>query len=282
MSTPNRRSGIRRAGRITLGVAAALLFGLPVLWIVVSALRPPREIFEFLAPLTPRVLIPETLTLRSFSVLLSGTFPRALVNSLVVAVLTVAGGLLLCSTAAFGLSAVRFRHREAVFAVVVISFMIPFEAIAIPLSQLFRDWGLQNSYAGLVLPGVANGLAIFLLRQFFLGIPSELKDAARVDGAGLWTIFTRIYLPLSKPPLIGAGLILFMFSWREYLWPLLIISEPGMDVAPVALAKFVGQFQFDYGQLFAGALLVAAIPAVLLLRLQRYFRQSVASVAIKE
>jgi multiple sugar transport system permease protein/putative chitobiose transport system permease protein len=180
-------------------------------------------------------------------------------------------GLVVCSMAAFALAAIPFRGRGVVFGVVVVSFLIPFEAIAIPLSQAFRDWGLANSYAGLILPGVGNGLAIFTLRQFFLGVPSELREAAEIDGAGWWRIYWQIYLPLSRSALVGAGLILFLFQWQSFLWPVLVVDSDNMDLAPVTLAKNFGAFTSDYGRVFAEAVAISIIPAVLLLVFQRFF-----------
>ncbi|NJL54476.1 carbohydrate ABC transporter permease [bacterium] len=265
-----------------LAAGLAALFLLPLLWMLGSALRPSEDIFRYLSPFSVRAFVPTEYTLKNFDQLLSGSFPEAVLNSLIVAGSTVLIGLLLSASAAFGLSALEFPGRELLFSVVVISFLIPFEGVAIPLSDLFRIWGLENSYPGLVLPGVANGLAIFLLRQFFLGIPRDLKDAARVDGASWWRIFWGIYVPLSRPALIGAGLILFIWQWQAYLWPLIIISDPALDVAPVALAKFLGQFDFNFGQMFAGSVIIALIPMLILLPLQRYFTQSISVSGLKE
>jgi multiple sugar transport system permease protein/putative chitobiose transport system permease protein len=126
-------------------------------------------------------------------------------------------------------------------------------------------------------------MAIFLLRQFFLEIPRDLVDAARVDGANWFTIYRKIYIPLSKPALIGAALILFIFEWEAYLWPLLIVTRSEMDVAPVALVKVVtGRFYTEWGQMFAGAVILAAIPALFLLPLQRYFTHSIKSTGLRE
>ncbi|CAA9448440.1 MAG: SN-glycerol-3-phosphate transport system permease protein UgpE [uncultured Rubrobacteraceae bacterium] len=265
-----------------LAAVVALMFFLPFFWMVSSAFRPAEEIFAFLSPLSPYALIPKTLTLENFAQLFGGRLGRNVFNSVLITVLTVTIGLVICSAAAFALSVLRFPFRSAVFAVVVVSFLIPFDAIAIPLADTFRTLGLQNTYAGLVLPAIGDGLAIFVLRQFFMGIPQEMKEAARVDGAGWWTIFWRIYAPLSKPALIGAGLILFLGQWQAYLWPLLIITEPSMQVAPVALSQFVGQYEFNFGALFAGATVVSLIPAVILLSLQPYFVRSVSSQGLKE
>ena len=269
---------------ILTAVAAvvALLFFLPFAWMVTSAVRPEEEIFRFLSPLSVYSLIPKTLTVGNFARLLNGEVGRTVFNSIFVTLLTVVSGLMVSATAAFALRVLHFPLRSAVFAVVVISFMIPFDAIAIPLADTFRAVGLQNTYAGLVLPAIANGLAIFVLRQFFLGIPKEMVEAARVDGANWWTVFSRIYVPLSKPALISAGLLLFVGQWQAYLWPLLIVTEPSMQVAPVALAQFVGQYQSNFGTMFAGATIVSLIPAVILLSLQPYFVRSVSSQGLKE
>ena len=269
---------------ILTAVAAvvALLFFLPFAWMVTSAVRPGEEIFRFLSPLSVYSLIPKTLTAENFARLLNGEVGRTVFNSIFVTALTVVFGLMVSATAAFALSVLHFPLRSAVFAMVVISFMIPFDAIAIPLADTFRAVGLQNTYAGLVLPAIANGLAIFVLRQFFLGIPKEMVEAARVDGANWWTIFSRIYVPLSKPALISAGLLLFVGQWQAYLWPLLIVTEPSMQVAPVALAQFVGQYQSNFGTMFAGATIVSLIPAVILLSLQPCFVRSVSSQGLKE
>lgn len=165
---------------------------------------------------------------------------------------------------------------------VVLSFLIPFEAIAIPLSRTVSDWGLANTLIALILPGLGNGLAVFTLRQFFLGIPRSLSEAAHLDGAGWFRIYRSIYLPLTRPALIGAGLILFLFQWQAYLWPILITSTQAMDLAPVAIAKSFGAFSTDYGRVFAETAILAVIPAVILLALQRYFVTSVASTGSKE
>jgi multiple sugar transport system permease protein/putative chitobiose transport system permease protein len=122
-----------------------------------------------------------------------------------------------------------------------------------------------------------------LLRQFFLGIPRELVDAARVDGASWLTVLWRLYVPLSRPALIGAGMILFLAQWTTYLWPILIVNTPNMDLAPVALVKVVtGRHFTDWGQMMAGAMILAGVPALILLPLQRYFTQSLTISGLKE
>ncbi|MBO0794714.1 MAG: carbohydrate ABC transporter permease [Ktedonobacteraceae bacterium] len=269
--------GVLTAIACLLGVA----FALPLLWMIASAFRPQDEIFRFLSPLSLNALLPTRITFDNFNNLLNGPFLDTLGNSLLVAAATIVLGLIVSTLAAFALSITRFRFREVIFGIVIISALIPFEAISIPLSDLFRTWQLRDTYAGLILPGLANGMAIFLLRQFFLGIPEELKEAAQVDGANLLTILLKIYIPLARPALIGAGLIFFVGQWQAFLWPLLVVSQPQMNLAPVQLAQFLGQYSFDFGTLFAGALMLSVIPMLVVLPLQRYFIQSVATTGSK-
>lgn len=266
-----------------IAFVVTVMFALPILWMLASSLRPQGNIFDTLSPFSLRAFLPiRDFTLQNYNKLFQDFFPRTVLNSVIIAVSTVVFGVLLSAAAAFSLSALNFKFREPIFYVIVISFMIPFEAIAVPLSELFRNWNLMNTYAGLILPGVANGLAIFLLRQFFLGVPKELKEAALADGATYWHIFWRIYLPISIPALIGAGLLLFIWQWQAYLWPLLITTKQQMYIAPIELAHYLGQYYFDFGIMFAGTVIVGLIPIFILLPLQRYLVQSVALSGIKE
>lgn len=273
---------VRRLVLLPIAGLAGVFFFLPLLWIVVSAFRPERDIFRYLSPLDPRVIVPTEWSLESFRSLFDGQFPRAVINSLVVAAVTVILGLVVCAAAAYALTALDFPGREAIFVVVVIGFLVPFDAIALPLGRLFQSWGLRNTYAGLILPGIGNGLAIFALRQFFAQIPAELRDAARLDGAGPLSILTRIYVPLAKPALVGAGLVLFVFQWQAYLWPLIVISDSDLQVGPVVLGQLQGQaeYGFDPGQIFAGTFVLAVVPVVLLVRFQRHFVRSIAAAGI--
>lgn len=265
-----------------LAALISLIFLLPVLWLVASSLRPSAETFASASPLGWRAIWPEAWTLDNYRSAWETGFGRNLWNSLLVATLTVAGGLLVSAAAAFALAVIPFRGRGPVFSLVVFSFLIPFEAIAIPLSRSMTGWGLGNTMLALILPGLGNGLAVFILRQFFLGVPRSLAEAAQMDGAGWGRIFWSIYLPLCRPALIGAGLMLFLFQWQAYLWPTLVISQDRLDLAPVAISKAFGAFSTDYGRVFAETAVLALIPAAILLAFQRYFVVSIASTGSKE
>ncbi|MFS0795046.1 carbohydrate ABC transporter permease [Microbacterium sp. 1P10AE] len=273
---------LSRAILTALAVVISLAFLAPVLWLLASTFRSATETFASSSPLSWHVLWPQDWTLDNLRSAIDSGFLSALGNSLAVAAATVVVGLVVSSAAAFALAVIPFRGRGAVFTVVVLSFLIPFEAIAIPLSRIISDWGLANTLVALILPGLGNGLAVFTLRQFFLGIPLSLSEAAHLDGAGWFRIYWSIYLPLTRPALIGAGLILFLFQWQAYLWPILITSTQAMDLAPVAIAKSFGAFSSDYGRVFAETAILAVIPAAILLGLQRFFVTSVSSTGSKE
>lgn len=264
-----------------LAATVGIAFLVPLWWTFMNSLRPGAETFSYLNPLQWQTFFTFAPTLDNYAALLDSDLGRAIVNSLIVSVVTVIAGLAVCATAAFGLSAFRFRGQAALFSVVILSFLIPFDAIAIPLASMFRDWQLQNTFLGLILPGIGNGMAIFLLRTFFLAIPEELVEAGRLDGLGWWGIFTRIYLPLSRPALIGAGLMLFLFQWQAYVWPLLMGTDKAHILGPVALSNMQGQFQVDYGVLFAASMILVLIPLAIILGFQRYFIQSVSTTGLK-
>jgi ABC-type glycerol-3-phosphate transport system permease component len=265
-----------------LAVALALSAMLPIWWAAISALRPSEEVFRYLSPISVWSLWPRHVTLANVHALLTGSFMRALCNSMLVTSLTLLIGLPLCASAGFAFTALRFPGRSVLFAIMVVGFLVPFDSVSLPLLQMFQVAGLQNSYVGLLLPALGNGLAMFLFRQFFLTVPDELREAAMIDGLGWFGIFVRIYLPLSKRAIIAAGMILFVFQWQAYLWPLLIAPSPDYHVASVAIAQFAGQLDVDYAQMLGGAALAALPPMIVLLFLQRYFTSSIAATGGKE
>lgn len=262
-------------------VVVGLVMIIPVWWGAVTSLRPSSEAFRFLDPLQWQTFFALAPSLDNYVALLDSDLGRATLNSIVVSGATVLFGVATCAMAAYALSAIEFPGRNVVFVVVLISFLIPFDAIAMPLADIVRDWGLVNTYVGLILPGIGNGMAILLIRTFFLAIPHELVEAARIDGLGWFGIFWRIYVPLGTPSLIGAGLTLFLFQWQAYLWPLLVGTDKEHMLAPIALANFMTQTSIDYGVLFAGSIFLTVIPLIIIFALQRYFIQSTVSSGIK-
>jgi multiple sugar transport system permease protein/putative chitobiose transport system permease protein len=274
-----RASGPRGGRQLTLrlvltviAVLVSFVFLLPALWILIGSFRPNLDVMSSMSPLSWRLFVPQTVTLQNYVDLLTGgRFGIALINSAIVCIVSVLAGLLISAAAAYPLAVYRFRGRNVIFAIIVISFMVPFEAIAIPLSQQFTDWGLSNTLIGLILPGIGNGLAIFNLRQFFLGIPGSYREAAMIDGASEPRILFSLYLRMSGPALTNSALLIFLGQWTAYLWPLLVVSDDNKQLAPVALASTFGEHSANYAENFAGAILLSLVPAICMLVLQRFF-----------
>jgi len=255
-----------------LAAILGLIFFIPALWMIIGSFRPTEEIYETMSEFNWGLLIPSELSLDNYAELMNRlNFDRALWVSAYTTFWTVVMGLVLAILASYALGVLNFRGRGVVFSLVIISFMMPFDAIAIPLSQLFTDWGLANTSIGLILPAVANGLAIFQLRQYFMGIPRAYRESAMIDGASEPRILFRIYLPMSGPALINCGLLLFVSKWTSYLWPLLIVSDVDLQVAPIALARTFGERAANYGANFAGSVILSLIPALAIFALQRNF-----------
>ena len=267
--------------RTALVYAIAFCAALPLIWLIINSFRTSNDIFASLSPLSIRTIIPESLTLENYERLFQSGYFAAFGNSLIVSGTSVIVGLVLGSAAAYALAVLRFPGRNAAFFIVVVGFMLPFEVVAIPLYQLFTGWGLLNTYVGLILPGIANGLAIFNLRQAFLGVPASLREAAKIDGASELRVFVSVYLPLNTPSLINSGILLFLSQWTAYLWPLLVTTDPQLQVAPVNLATAFAQYTFDFGYSFAGTVLLAIVPGIILVALRSFFIMTVATAGSK-
>jgi ABC-type glycerol-3-phosphate transport system permease component len=259
-----------------LYLTVGFLFLLPLWWALASSLRPLNDIFKYVSPFSLAALVPDKLTFEAYrNIFLEKGFGTAVFNSLFVALATVLAGLGVNSLAGFAFAVLRFPGRNALFGITVLTFLVPFEAISIPLYTVVRSLGWLDTYLALIVPGVANGIVIFLFRQFFSQVPRELVDAARIDGASWLTIFVRIYLPLSKPVIISAALLIFLFQWEAFLWPLISTRSEGLKVIQVALAGFELRYQTLWNELFAAATLAALIPLLILLPLQRFYVQGV-------
>jgi multiple sugar transport system permease protein len=162
------------------------------------------------------------------------------------------------------------------------SFLVPVDLTAIPRYILVKEFGWVNTWQGLIIPGLASSLVIYLFRQFFAELPQELIDAARVDGATYFQLFLRVILPISKPALLTAALLLFLSQWDSFFWPLVVASDPKLQVVQVAISQAVGQYQTQWNQLLAGSMLAAIIPILLVLPFQSYYVRGITGAGLKE
>ena len=257
-----------------IGVATALL--LPVYWLIMSSFRPADQIFANSGRFGIETLVPFELTLQNYRDILGGGFPRALFNSLFVSFVTVGLGILVNSMAGFAFAVFEFPFKRTLFVAVLLSFMMPFEAIVIPLYVLMRKLGWIDTYAALIAPDIASGIVIFLFRQFFAQIPKEIYEAARIDGANWWQIYRRMTMPLSWPTAATASLMMFIHQWDAFFWPLVAASSPDLTVVQVAIARNMTLEQSNWGALFASASTAVLVALVPFLILQRYYIQTVA------
>jgi multiple sugar transport system permease protein len=279
---PWLRAGFGALGLYGLLLVWALFTLLPLAWMVAGSLTTSESVFKNTVPFTLKAFIPDPLILQAYIDLANGPFARATLNSLFVCAATVVLGLVVNSLAGFAFAFFEFRFKTALFALVLLTFMIPFEVIALPLYSIVTSLRFDDSFAALILPALSNGLVIFLFRQFFLETPRELLEAARVDGLSWWGIYVRIVLPLSLPVMISGGLVLFISQWDAFYWPLLVATSEQYQLIQVALANFRTQYTTHWNQLFAGSVVAIVIPATILLMLQRNYISSIASTGVKE
>jgi multiple sugar transport system permease protein len=280
-----RRTKERPLGEARPNVFAYLILSLglivvvsPFVWMALSSVKSEGEIRQ-----VPPTWWPEAPTLDNFRELFQRLdFPQFFTNSTLVAVAVTIGNLVFCSMLGYVLAKFDFAGRTLLFRVVLGTLMIPGMVTLVPLFVLIANMGLVNTYAGLILPFLATPFGVFLMRQFFLAMPDELIDAARVDGASEFRIFAQIVVPLAKPALAVLAILTFLGSWNNFLWPLVVATTEDKYTLPVALALYsTGQNQTDYGLLLAGAVVVVVPVLILFLLLQRYFVQGVAMTGIK-
>ncbi|KFL32827.1 hypothetical protein JP75_01395 [Devosia riboflavina] len=259
----------------------AFIFVLPLWWAIVSSLRPNSAIFADIFPFTPKALLPAPFTLEAYGGIFERGFGLIIANTMLVALVTMAAGLIVNGAAGFAFAMFDFKGKKFILSAIIISFMLPFEAIALPLYTVTQQLGWLDNIAALIVPSVANGLAVFLFYQFFSQVPKDYAEAARLDGVSWIDILLRIYVPLSLPTCISAALLLFIFQWEAFLWPLLAMPSQQFKVIQVGMAAFQQQYQTIWNQLFAVSVITALIPIALLLPLQRYYVQGLAGAGIK-
>ncbi|MBE0579581.1 carbohydrate ABC transporter permease [Devosia sp.] len=259
----------------------AFIFVLPLWWAIVSSLRPNSAIFADIFPFTPKALLPTPPTFEAYAGVFERGFGQIIANTMLVALVTMVAGLVVNGAAGFAFAMFDFKGKKIVLSAIIISFMLPFEAIALPLYTVTQQLGWLDNIAALIVPSVANGLAVFLFYQFFSQVPKDYAEAARLDGVSWLNILMRIYVPLSLPTCISAALLLFIFQWEAFLWPLLAMPSQQFKVIQVGMAAFQQQYQTIWNQLFAVSVITALIPIALLMPLQRYYVQGLAGAGIK-
>jgi multiple sugar transport system permease protein len=259
--------------------AIALLFLLPFVWMVVSSLK--RDIDVFRLPIR---WIPDPLTWNSYEEIWDGPhpFPRFVANSLIVAGARVVGELLTASLAAYAFARMRFKGRDMLFLLYVATLIIPSQMLLVPRFILYRQLHIFDTLWALILPGIFTAFGTFLLRQFFLSIPEELSDAARLDGASDFKIYYQIILPLARPAMASLAILAFVWSWNDYETPLVMLTTESRFTIPLGLTRYMNETGgFSPSLIMAGAVSSVIPVLVVFLILQRQFIAALARSGMK-
>lgn len=266
-------------GRLLTLVAGlvALLVLMPLIWMVAVTFMAPGEAAQF-----PPPLLPARPTLVNYRTLFEHYgVGRYLANSMLVASLATMLALLFVVPAGYAFAKLRFKGRDAIFQALVALLVVPGQIGMLPLYLELKAMGLVNSYAGALVPWLAGIFGIFLVRQFCLSIPTELLEAARVDGASEWTILRRIVLPTLKPVLITLALFVFLGSWNDFMWPLIVLADQHLYTLPVALAALSREHVQDDELMMAGSVVTTLPVLILFLALQRHYLEGLLAGSVK-
>ena len=256
-------------------IAFALLWLVPIAWAVDTALKPNAE------TTIPTWRI-ENPTLESFRSLLSqGDIWNWYASSFIISTVTAAATVLTASMAAFALSRMRFRFRWVVFWFILIGIMIPQEVLIVAQFKEFAAVHLLNTYWAVILPQIPLAIAVFIFKQFFDGVPRDLDEAARVDGAGFFRTYWQVVMPLSRPVVSAVAIFTFVWSWNNLLWPLLVLTNPKLMTIPVGLATVQGTYGIRYADTMANAILGALPLVILFLFFQRRIVEGIAGTGLK-
>lgn len=266
------------SGQLVL-IAAAIVFATPLVWMLLSSFKPAVQLSE-----DPYSVMPRKWAWENYPQAVSSMpYLRYLRNSLVLCIGSVIGTVLSCSLVAYGFARIRWRGRDVVFGVMIATMLLPWHVTMIPRFLLLRELGLYNSLGALIVPTfLGEAFYIFLLRQFFLTIPEELSEAARLDGLNEWGIFWRIILPLSTPALATVALFQFIHSWNDFNGPLLYLSDPQKFPLAYGLERFISSYSDQTHLLLAASVLFTLPILVLFLIAQRTFIRGIATTGLKD
>ncbi len=268
---------IARVALYAVLIISSLSMVLPLIWMISASLKSEAEIFSF-----PIQWIPSQFFWSNYVKVWSEIpFPTYYMNTIKIAVITTILQIITCSTAAYAFAKVRFPERDKVFFLYIATMMIPFQVMMIPQFMLIKEIGLMNSHWALILLGAFSPFGVFLFRQFYMAIPEELSEAARIDGLNEFGIYMRIILPLTRPAIASLVIFTFMHSWNDFLAPLIYLNSDKLFTLQLGMQHFQSEFSTDYGPLMAAAV-SAIVPTIIIYFLaQDHFIEGIAAGAVK-
>ena len=272
------RTFLSRAVVYFIAIFVALTVIFPLIWILLTAFKSLPETYIW-----PPTLLPANWRFDSFSQLFQVVpFARFFLNSVLVSLPICILNLLFCSLAGYVFAKFQFPGKSILFIIVLATIMIPFQVTMIPAFSILVELGWNNSFLGLIVPGMVGAFGIFLMRQFMMSIPTELIEAARIDGAGEFRIYTQIIIPSSKPAFAALAIFTFLESWNSFLWPLIVIDTPQMRTLPLGLALLKTQFISQWPLIMAATLL-SSLPVILIyIIFQRQFIRGILLTGLKQ
>ncbi|CEP77664.1 MAG TPA: carbohydrate ABC transporter permease [Defluviitoga tunisiensis] len=254
-----------------------LISVIPFLWMLSTSFKGPGEIFLF-----PPKWIPKNPTLKNYKDLFQQmNFGRPFLNSIIVSLSTTFLSVVLATMAGYGFAKFNFKNKNVLFLIILGTVMVPGQITMIPVFLLLTKLNLLNTYWGLILPALANAFNIFFMRQFISGIPDELIEAAKMDGANEGWIFFKVILPLSKPAMAAITIFTFTGSWNNFLWPLIIATDESMYTLPVAISVLGGQYTENIAMQMAGSVIVILPLIIVFLFTQKYFIKGITFTGLK-
>ena len=255
----------------------SLLMAVPLIWMLITSIQTPDEALQF-----PPVLIPSGIDWHNYTTAVSqAPFGHWYINSVLVTAVVVVSNLILCSLAAYAFARLKFFGSNVLFVLLLATLMVPFQVLLIPTFLIVRQLGLIDNIAALMLPNLASAFGIFMLRQFFRTLPVELEEAARIDGCSRLGVLIKIVLPLSWPALTTLGLITLLWTWNDFLWPLVAINSQNNMTLQVGLSTFQSAHQNHWTVLMAGNVLALVPMIAAFILTQRSFVRSIASSGLK-
>jgi multiple sugar transport system permease protein len=272
---PGRRGGRPSAWHIVL-LPLSLVMLTPLAWMAVTAVSTPAEARRF----PPQ--LPSSVQWSNFAtVWTTSPFARWLINTAVVSGVVVLANLVLCSLAGYAFARIRFRGSGVTFMLLLATLMVPFQVVMIPTLLIVKQFGLVDHLGALIVPNLVYAFGVFMMRQFFLGLPPDLEEAGRMDGASRFGVFVKILLPLMGPALATLSILTFLSIWNDFLWPLVAIQTPENMTMQLGLSTFQGSHLTDWTLLMAATLMSQLPVIVAFLVAQRLFVRSIASSGIK-
>lgn len=254
------------------------IFLLPVVWIVLSSIKTSSELYQW-----PPAIFPSKFTLDNYILAFEkGKFGVYFWNSLFVTVVSTILTIIINTMAGYGLAKYRFKGDTFLLFGFIATLMIPIEVIMIPIFSVVKAFGMYNSLWGLIIPPAATPTGLFIVRQYLLSVPDELLEAARIDGASEWCIFYRLILPIAKPVIAVLGIFSFMWRWNDYIWPLIVISDPNKYTIQLAISNFIGEFNVDWNSLLAMSVISMIPVLVVFLIFQKQFVQGMVTSGMKD